>query len=229
MKNISREGPGILKEVLEGKNLDFKIIEVQTGEDFPSLKNCAALIVLGGPDSANSKSEKMLKEISYVQKALLMRVPYLGVCLGLQVLVKAAGGSVIKSPVKEIGFRDHDGKYFEVKLTKEGKIDPIFENFPEEFKVFQLHGEMVKLSKDMRLLGKGRFCRNQVVRVGENAYGIQGHLEVTRKMLLRWVKEDYDLKKLNTEKLIEDFERIYPEFSLNGRRFFQNFLNLCGF
>lgn len=229
LKNIYREGPGIFENILREQNVDFRLVETVRDKDFPSFKNCRALVVLGGSESANDSSEKILKEISYVQKALSLKIPYLGICLGLQILVKAAGGAVVRSPVKEIGFRDYEGNYFEVELTEEGKIDPLFERFPERFKIFQLHSETVELSQSMRLLGRGKLCHNQVIKAGKNAYGIQGHLEVTREMLGQWMEEDSDLMKLDSEKLTKDFEKINSEYIEIGRKLFQNFLKLCGF
>ena len=113
-----------------------------------------------------------------------------GICLGLQTLVKAAGGRIIKSPVRETGFLDPEGSHFTTELTAAGKQDPLFEGLDHSFKVFHLHGETVELTDSITLLSTGKFCRNQIVRVGKNAYGIQCHFELTPEMLETWMNED---------------------------------------
>ena len=96
----------------------------------------------------------------------------------------------------------------------------------ERLKIFQLHGETVELNPDMQLLGAGKFCRNQVVKVGPNAYGVQGHFELTIEMLERWLAEDADLKKLDPKGLVEEFHHFHFEYVEAGKKLFHNFIEL---
>ncbi len=229
VKNITREGPGLLEELLKERNIGYKIIDLGQGENFPEVQNFSAVVVLGGPDSANDQSSKMENELTRISEVLEAQIPYLGICLGLQTLVKAGGGKVIKSPLKEVGFRDPEGENFTVKLTEAGRQDPLFENLNDQFKVFHLHGETVELTKDMTLLAKGEFCDNQVVKVAEKAYGLQCHFELTPEMFEIWIKEDADLLLLDKTQLRNDFSLIQEEYTHVGRQLFNNFLNLAGF
>lgn len=77
--------------------------------------------MLGGPASANDNSHVIRLAFQIVDEAIGLNLPFLGVCLGLQILVKATGGEVVKSVKKEIGFSDGDSGYYEVELTEEGK------------------------------------------------------------------------------------------------------------
>ncbi|MCB1158844.1 MAG: type 1 glutamine amidotransferase, partial [Leptospiraceae bacterium] len=191
--------------------------------------NYKALVVLGGPDSANDDTGKMKIELSRIRDVIANKIPYLGICLGLQTLVKAAGGKILKSPVREIGFLDPEGKPFTVELTDTGKKDPLFEGLNHSFHVFHLHGETVELSSDMSLLAKGKFCQNQIAKVGERAYGIQCHFELTKEMFEVWIDEDTDLLSLNTEELRKHFQSIHEEYERVGKQLFKNFLKLSGF
>ena len=224
VKNRTHEGPGLIEIFLKEHQVPYEITDLDQGEHFPSPKSYGAVIVLGGPDSANDRTAKIREELDRIRETLDLKIPYFGTCLGLQALVKAGGGAVIRSPMKEIGFRDPVNCFFEVTLTAEGRKDPLFRGVAPRFNLFHLHGETVQLKGEMALLGMGKYCENQMVRVGENAYGIQGHLELTREMLEEWMKLDPDLKKRNAALLRQDFDKLSGDFQKTARQLFTNFL-----
>jgi GMP synthase (glutamine-hydrolysing) len=238
--NIHREQPGTILEVLEQKGWHSTVINLDQGEIFPSPKKYGALIVMGGPPSANDTHDQtawMPTEIERIQEALAESVPYLGVCLGMQTLVKAAGGEITRSPRKEVGFRDSYGeplgKFYSVQLTDEGKRDPLFEGLPNSLPVFHLHGETVELTSTMdpkaHLLGRADVVQNQIVRIGKNAYGTQGHFELTPQLLDEWLKVDHDLLALGeqgAQQVRIDFQRVQQEYTQIARTIFHNFLDL---
>ena len=76
----------------------------------------------------------------------------------------------------------------------------------------------------MELLAEGKYCKNQVVKVGDNAYGIQGHLELTPEMYEIWINQDPDLLKLDTSKLIADYALVKSEYESTGKQILTNFL-----
>lgn len=229
VKNITREGPGLLGTELKERGIGYTVADLNQGQNFPPVENYGAVVVLGGPDSANDENEKMENELTHIQKAIAANIPYLGICLGLQTLVKATGGKVIKSTTKEVGFIDPEGNNFTVELTDEGKKDPLFEGLDDTFNVFHLHGETVELTDDMVLLAVGKFCRNQIARVGENAYGIQCHFELTPEMFETWINEDPDILQFDKGQLRANFEAIRDEYTRMGRQLFKNFLKIAGF
>ncbi|HEY3372467.1 MAG TPA: type 1 glutamine amidotransferase [Prolixibacteraceae bacterium] len=229
VKNITEEGPGLLEELLNEQGVGYQVTDLQQGQLFPPVEHYGAIIVLGGPDSANDVNEKMEKELARIREVLAANIPYLGICLGLQTLVKAAGGRVVKSPTKEIGFMDPENHPFRVELTEEGKRDPLFKGMDHSFHVFHLHGETVELTDDCLLLGVGKFCRNQIVRIGSNAYGIQCHFELTPDLFENWINEDPDLLTLNKEDLRAHFATILTTYTQDGQQLFQNFLTIAGY
>jgi len=229
VKNISREGPGIIESLLQEQDINYTVIDLDQGEAFPPPQDYSALVVMGGPDSANDTTEKMKLELERIKEALSLKIPYLGICLGLQTLVKAAGGKVIKNPVKEIGFKGPDAQAFTINLTKEGKKDRLFKGLGDNFRVFQLHGETIELTENMKLLGTGKFCQNQIVKVGSNAYGIQCHFELTLEMFELWLNQDADLLQLDKKQLQTEFNSFLDEYTLIGRKLLQNFLKIAGF
>lgn len=229
IQNITREKPGLLSEVLERHQLSATIINLDANEALPeSPLGYKAIVVLGGPDSANDVTEKMSAEIAFVHHAIERGIPYLGICLGLQVGVKAMGGQVVKNKVKEIGFIAPDNQQFHIELTDEGLADPLFSGLMSPLAVFQLHGETVELTPPMVLLATGTYCVNQVVRIAPRAYGIQSHFELTRDMLETWATQDTDLIPLDAAKLQHDFAAIMDDYVVTGQRLFTNFLKMAG-
>jgi len=228
VKNITHEGPGLLDTILERYAINSKTVDLSSGEILPDPLHYDALVILGGPQSANDKTESMQREIELASKAMKAGLPCLGICLGLQVLVKAGGGSVIRNPLKETGFFDHEGEPYVVDLTESGKEDPLFRNMSDTFRVFQLHGETVEITDTMQLLAEGVHCRNQAVRIGTNAYGLQCHFELTPEMLTELVKVDRDLQMMHEEDLSMQFHAIQKEYTITGLSLMNNFLRIAG-
>ncbi len=228
VKNITRETPAGMQPLIEAHHDSFDIVELDLGQPFPDPTDYRALIVLGGPDSANDETPKMLEEVIRVREAIEFGTPYLGICLGLQVAVKAMGGRVVKSPIKEVGFRDPNGEYLAVDLTEAGQNDPFLNGLPTHFKTFELHGEMVELTPGMQLLGTGAFCRNQIVKIAPKAYGFQCHFEITPELLETLLQKDPDLTQLDHEQVRSDFRAINSEYTLTAKTIIRNFLALAG-
>ncbi|HEY4161323.1 MAG TPA: type 1 glutamine amidotransferase [Candidatus Saccharimonadales bacterium] len=228
VQNITREGPGLLARVLDRAGIAYDLVDLDKGETFPDPRGYKALVVLGGPDSANDDTDKMRAELAQVEVALDAGMPYLGICLGLQVLVKAVGGQVVPGAEKEIGLTDAAGKSYAVEPTAEGGADSLLAGLPPVLDVFQLHGETVELTPGMELLATGEHCRNQIVRVADRAYGIQSHFELTPDMLAVWAAQDPDLQPIGAEVLAAGFERIRENYTRIGESLLTNFLHIAG-
>ncbi len=238
--NILREQPGSILDVLEKRGWQSTIVNLDQGDSFPSPTNYDALIVMGGPPSANDTSEItpwMPDEIKKIQQALKANIPYYGVCLGFQTLVKAAGGMISKSPRKEVGFREsygeQPGKFYSIQLTEAGGKDPLFKDLPHTLPLFHLHGETVELPDTMEpkatLLATGEVVPNQFIKIGENAYGSQGHFQVTAALLEVWLKVDtdlLDLKPQGVEQVWKDFLQIQQQYTKTAIQLFNNFLDI---
>jgi GMP synthase (glutamine-hydrolysing) len=229
IKNVTREGPGILGDLISELGIASRIIDLSVGETPGDHSGYGAVIVLGGPDSANDQTSKMKDELGFISRVLDKGIPYLGICLGMQTLVKAAGGSVIKCQVSETGFREMNGDLYKVVLTQDGINDPLFQGLDDSFTVFQLHGETVSLTSKMILLAEGRSCRDQIVKMGRSAYGMQCHFELTEEMFESWIKDDGDLQMIDTQQLRNDFSLLKNDYYSNGRKLFTNFLRLAGY
>lgn len=228
IKNMTHEAAGLFSIFAEKEKIPYSIVDLHKEEVFPEVVPGQAVVILGGPDSANDRTPKITDEIGSIQKCLRKGIPVLGVCLGLQLLVKAAGGTVFRNPVKEIGFRDPAGEWFEVEKTAKGNTDPLLAGVSNPCKVFQLHGETVGLTTGMACLARGRFCENQIVKIQNRVYGIQGHVELSEKMFEDWLASDRDLRQKDIENLRRDFLRVHKELAQSSEVIFKNFMRISG-
>jgi len=226
VKHIDIEGPGTFGDFLNEHKRPFKTVELGAGEHLPSdLSGIKAVVVLGGPMNANKEHQHpfLKPENIFIQKVLEKQVPYLGICLGSQLLAKAAGAAVVSSPVKEIG-------WYTVQLTGEGRNDPLFKGFRENEPVYHWHGDMFRIPVNGCLLAKAQGCPHQALKVGKNAYGLQFHVEVTDKSIKEWCEEysetDLPGRKEHAGSMMDDYWKYKAAFDRQAKTLYQNFLNI---
>lgn len=221
IKHVKEEGPGIIAKLLKEKKINFEIIEFENEEKFPSLnKKVDVVIIMGGPMSVyETEKYKFLKEeIKFIKNIISRQIPFLGICLGSQLLSVAAGGKVITDMCEEIGF-------YKIKLTEEGQKDPIFKGCEENFYVFQWHNDIFQVPNGGILLAEGEKCKNQAIRVGKKAYGFQFHIELTENMINLWVKEEFKNNKEKQKRILRNLKEI-DRYEKIWEKIINNFINL---
>jgi GMP synthase (glutamine-hydrolysing) len=226
VKHIDIEGPGTLGDFLDQKKIPYQIIDLGAGDSLPEdLSAIKAVVVLGGPMNVDEEHlYPFLKpEIAFIQKVLQAQLPFLGICLGSQLLAKAAGASVVKSPVKEIG-------WYHVQLTDEGKKDPLFKDFKEDEPIYHWHGDMFQIPSNSKLLATAQGCPHQALKVGTNAYGLQFHVEVTDKSIKEWCDEycenDLPGRPEHAKAMMDDYYKYQKSFLSQADRIYENFLEI---
>jgi len=226
IKHIDIEGPGTLGDFLKSHNEPFRIIELGVGESLPQdLKDVKGVVVLGGPMNVDEENKYAFlgSEIKFIQAVLDAEIPFLGICLGSQLLSKAAGARVVKSPVKEIG-------WYHVQLTDAGKKDPFFKGFQENNPIYHWHGDMFQIPVKGELLATATGCPHQALKVGKNAYGIQFHIEVTDKSIKEWCEEycenDLPGRLDHAQGMMEDYWKYKEKFDTQAQALYKNFLNI---
>jgi len=226
IQNISHEKPGLLLDVLHDHNFKYDIIDLSKGDTLPQAEDYDAVFVFGGPQSANDTGGHIPMELNFIKEVLQKEIPYFGVCLGMQLMVKATGGTIIPCEKKEIGWWDDQDKLYSIYHSTSYKVDDLLQSINNNIPIFQLHGETVELTPKHHLVAVANGCENQFIRYGKYAYGIQGHLELNKQMLEEWIKIDTDLQQLDTEYLMITHEAIEREYSIAGKQLFWNFLKL---
>jgi GMP synthase (glutamine-hydrolysing) len=169
--------PGRIGHMLVAMGHRLDIRRPCLGDPLPdSMEKHAGAVIFGGPMSANDNDDWIAREIDWIGVPLKEDKPFLGVCLGAQMLAKHLGGQV--APHEE--GRVQIG-YYPLQSTPEGSaLGP----WPEH--VYHWHREGLSLpSGAVRLATDGTF-ENQAFHYGNRAYGIQFHPEVTRLTMHRW-------------------------------------------
>lgn len=168
---------GRLGQMLQQMGYRLDIRRPPLGDTLPStLEDHAGAVIFGGPMSANDPDEYVKREIDWIRVPLEENKPFLGICLGAQMLSKYLGGKVSANAAQfaEIG-------YYPLQATERGR-DML--DWPEM--VYQWHREGFSLPQGAEWLATSEQYENQAMKFGENAYGIQFHAELTFAMVYRW-------------------------------------------
>ncbi len=169
--------PGLVGEKLVAMGYELEMCAPVLGETLPAdPSGYAGVLVFGGPMSVNDDELYLKQELVWIERVLAAKVPYLGICLGAQLLAKVLGAKVGPHVIalEEIG-------YYSVYATaaSEGL-------FPQQMRVYQWHKEGFDLPPGAVLLASGHDFPNQVFQWGERAYGVQFHPEMTAEMIDFW-------------------------------------------
>jgi GMP synthase (glutamine-hydrolysing) len=170
--------PGRVGQLLVNSGYHLDIRRPPLGDPLPdTLEAHQGAVIFGGPMSANDPDEFVKRETEWLAVPLAEKKPFLGICLGAQMLVNHLGGKVAARDdgVVEIG-------WYPIKATEAGRglID-----WPDM--VYQFHREGFSLPSGATLLAEANDYPNQAFRYGDTAWGIQFHAELTRVMMQRWV------------------------------------------
>lgn len=223
LKHIAIEGPGTIGEYFQKKGYPCRIIELENGEKVPTdLNDVTGVIILGGPMNVyeEDKYPFLAEENQFITKVLEKEIPFLGICLGSQLLAKACGAKVLKASIKEIGWRM-------IEQTHDGQRDPLFTGLLEQLIVFQWHEDTFELPWEAQLLSTSTVVKNQAFRFGKYAYGLQYHVEVTKEIIESWIKEYFKIEDINRsvegKKMMDQYQQLGKQFQSQSQVIYKNF------
>ena len=186
LQHIKIEDPGYIKDLMLNDNVDLTTIELDEGEKIPQdLSKFDAMFCMGGPmDTWMEKDYPwLIDEKKRIKEFVVdLKKPYLGFCLGCQLLGEVIGGKVVKSNQPEIGM-------LEVKFSKNKINDLLFSKFPEKITSLQWHSYEVKElenNKDVTLIASSPETKFQIFKYKNHAYGIQFHIEIKNTTVGEW-------------------------------------------
>jgi len=186
LQHINIEDPGFIKDLMIKEGVKLTTIELDQGEKIPNdLTRFDAMFCMGGPmDTWMEKDYPWLIEEKKKIKEFVIELkkPYLGFCLGCQLLGEVVGGKVLKSNNPEIGMLN-------INFLENKKNDLLFNEFPDKITSLQWHSYEVKdleNNKDVTLLASSPETKYQIFKYQKHAYGIQFHIEVKDTTVGEW-------------------------------------------
>ncbi len=177
-----------------------------------------AVFVFGGHMNVDQEDEHpwLRAEDELIRELVARRVPLFGVCLGGQLLAKAAGAHVGPSPEREAGF-------VPVTLTDEAVRDPIFGTLPRVLDVFEVHEYAFHVPPGAVELARSRVC-SQAFRLGDSAWGIQFHPEIRLEQVETWLRSDPSLAPRERDAAVAELRRRIDEWQEFGAALCRSFL-----
>lgn len=213
---------GVFEDEVEESGHTLERWSVPDGGSPDPAASYDAVMAFGGaahPDE-DDRFAWLAHEEEFLKEVLAERVPVFGVCLGAQMLARAAGARVGPAPEPEIG-------WYEVELTDGGRDDPVLGVLPERATVFQWHSYTFEIPAGGTELARSEVC-TQAFRLAHPAWGIQFHAEVTLPMVTSWIEEDpHELLAPAEQVLAESRGRIAASNEL-GRALCGAFLREAG-
>ena len=223
LQHINIEHPGIFLKFMKEDNIQIDTVELDENEKIPNLNKYDAMIVMGGPmDTCQEKTYPWLKmEKENIHNFVsIKKKPYLGLCLGAQLLSEAIGGKVRKMETPEIGVLN-------VSINNDKSL---FNGFDKNLKVLQWHSyEVCDLPSSAKLLASSTLCNAQAFS-SEKAFGLQFHVEQTNETVPQWAcVPEYKSALEDTlgqnalEKFKKDVEENLNVFNNSARIIYKNF------
>ena len=186
LQHIPIETPGYILDLMKIDKFNITTIELDQGEKIPdNLSSYDAMFCMGGPmDTWMEETYPwLIDEKNKIKEYVInLKKPYLGFCLGCQLLGEVLGGQVVKSNPPEIGILD-------INMTKNKNSDLLFSEYPEKIKALQWHSyEVIELEKnnDVKILASSPTTKYQIFKYMDHAYGIQFHIEIKEDTVSQW-------------------------------------------
>ena len=182
-QHLEVEHPGVLRRFLAADGIAWDAVRLDQGQSIPSLDGYDQLWVMGGPMDVWDVDEHpwLVPEKAAIRHWVRdLQRPFLGVCLGHQLLADALGGTCGPQRPPEVGI-------LAVELTAAGRADPLFAGLPDRQPCLQWHSvKVAQPPEGAVVLARSDVCGCQAIRLGRHAYGLQYHVELEPETIPTW-------------------------------------------
>ncbi|MEZ5670173.1 MAG: type 1 glutamine amidotransferase [Alphaproteobacteria bacterium] len=225
-QHLACEHPGIFRDFMAEDGIAWTGVELDEGAPIPNLADFDALWVMGGPMDVWQEDAHpwLIAEKAAIRQAVVgRRMPYFGLCLGHQLLAAALGGAVGPAATPEIGVLD-------VTLTEAGRASPLMAGIPPRTSALQWHSaEVLRVPAGAAVLAESPACAVQAMAVGERAFSLQYHVELTDTTVADWAAiPEYRaaleraLGPHGLARIGADCARNMPQFKAAARQLYRN-------
>jgi len=182
-QHIACEHPGTFRDYFARDRIEWDVVELDEGEAIPDLENYDALWVMGGPMDTWQVEDNpwLVAEKAAIKRAVVdLKMPYMGLCLGHQLLADALGGEIGPAAEPEIGI-------MQVYLTEEGRKSPFLIGLPDTSWCLQWHSaEVLRAPEGAFVLVSAPACAVEAMSWGDKAFSIQYHVEIDETTVPMW-------------------------------------------
>jgi GMP synthase (glutamine-hydrolysing) len=174
---------GLAPSGLAGSGVEVLEHRAFSGAVLPPVDAVSGVVVFGGSMNVDMTARYpfLREERAFVRRAVDAGVPFLGICLGAQMLARAMDRDVYPAGIRELGFNV-------LHLTPEANADPLMSVFRDEDMVFHWHEDTFDPPEGATILGTGDEVHLQAFRIGDRAWGMQFHFAIDRAELGIWLE-----------------------------------------
>jgi GMP synthase-like glutamine amidotransferase len=234
LQHINIEDPGTFKDYLLEDGHEITTIQLDEGDSVPkNLDEFDAMLCMGGPMDTHMENEYpwLIAEKKAIKEYVLnIKKPFLGFCLGCQLLGEVLGGKVAKSNPPEIGVLD-------INISELSKEDPLFDFLPSKIKGLQWHSYEVQGLENndkVKIIGSSPTTKYQIFGYDNLAYGIQFHIEIRKTTVDEWAQvPEYKnaLEQSLGQEALPEMKRMVDQQIITMmdqcKSLYKNFINLA--
>lgn len=231
-QHMDDDSPGRFGDFLAADGFTMDTVMLHRDQPIPALAGYDLMLVLGGPMDVweEDRYPWLVTEKRAIGEWVAAGArPYLGICLGHQLLANALGGKVGLSRTKEIGV-------FEIAFPPTGDPHPLSEGLSGPMKVTQWHhAEVQALPAGAVCLAESSTTAVQAMAIGDRVLGTQFHAEWTDDFIARWEGFPAYMSALERElgpgaypRIRAETSAIMPDYAAVGRRLYDNLMKRSG-
>lgn len=222
IRHVAFEDLGVFEAVLADRGYDVRYVDAGVA-DLAAAADAELLIVLGGPIGVYEEPiyPFLTDEIRIVEQRLKSGRPMIGICLGAQLIARAAGERVYPGKQKEIGF-------IPVTLTAEGEASPLAALTDAGLMALHWHGDTFDLPKGATRLASTPITANQAFSLGGNVLALQFHMEADPRTLETWLighTGELGASKIDIPRLRAEIASTGPKVAAAGAKSFDLWLD----